>query len=131
MKAVKTELAPQPIGGYSQAIAAGPFVFCSGQIPLDPVTGQLVVGTFADQVKRVLKNIQAVLFAADLDLNDVVKTTVYLTDLSNFSTVNELYKTSFQQPFPARAVVQVNALPAGAEIEIEALAWSGDRRKSA
>jgi 2-iminobutanoate/2-iminopropanoate deaminase len=119
---VKTAMAPAAVGPYSQALRVGEFVFCSGQIPLDPESGELVGPAFADQARRVLENLQAVLAAAGLGMSDVVKTTIYLVDLGDFSTLNNLYQRVFSAPFPARATVQVAALPRGALIEIEAIA---------
>ncbi len=114
--------APAPIGTYSQAVRAGEWVICSGQVPLDPKTGKMVSGNFKQQVEQVLQNLSAVLQAAGLGLNHVVKTTVFMTDLKQFGMVNEVYQRFFKEPYPARAAVQVSALPAGAAVEIEAWA---------
>lgn len=120
-KPVVSDAAPQAIGPYSQAIDAGGFVFVSGQIPLDPA-GKLVTGPVAEQTERVIKNLAAILAAADLSLANVVKTTVYMTDLGQFAAMNEVYARHFQEPFPARATVQVGALPKGAAVEIDVVA---------
>jgi 2-iminobutanoate/2-iminopropanoate deaminase len=121
-KAVATPHAPQAIGPYAQAVRADRWVFCSGQIGLDPSTGQLVSGGVAAETERVLANLEAVLEAAGGSLADVVRTTIYLVDLSNFAAVNEVYGARFRQPFPARATVGVSALPRGAHVEIDAIA---------
>lgn len=121
MKALATKEAPQAIGPYSQGVDGGPFVFVSGQIPLTPV-GEPVVGGIAEQTDQCLKNLEAVLKAAGLSLKNVVKTTVFMTDLSQFPAMNEAYAKRFAAPYPARATVQVSALPKGAQVEIEAIA---------
>jgi 2-iminobutanoate/2-iminopropanoate deaminase len=121
-KAIASERAPRALGPYSQAIEAGGLVFCAGQVGLDPATGTLVPGGVAAEAGRVLENLTAVLAAAGLGLADVVKTTVYLVDLGEFGIMNETYGRYFVAPFPARATVQVSALPAGARVEIEAIA---------
>lgn len=114
--------APAAIGPYSQAIRAGALVFLSGQIPLDPSTGALVDGDIAAQTTRVMENLRAVLAAAGCTFHDVVRTTIYLVDLGHFAAVNEAYARFFEAPFPARATVQVAALPRGALVEIDAIA---------
>ena len=114
--------APAAIGPYSQAIRAGGMVFVSGQIPLDPATGQVVDGGIAAQAERVLDSLRAILDASGSGLERVVKTTVFLTDLGTFAEVNEVYARFFPQEPPARATVQVAALPRGVGIEIEAVA---------
>jgi 2-iminobutanoate/2-iminopropanoate deaminase len=119
---VKTGLAPQAIGPYSQAIKAGGFVFASGQIPIDPETGQFVSGGIADQTRQVMKNLAAVLDAAGSDLQLVVKTTVYLADMAEFTAMNEIYGKFFTDEPPARATVQAARLPRDARVEIEAVA---------
>jgi len=126
-RAIATDAAPQAIGPYSQAIAAGSLVFCSGQIGLDPVTGSLVPGTVADETRRVLENLRAVLAAAGLELASVVRTTVYLTNLTDFPVVNQVYAEYFPAPSPARSTVQVAALPRDARVEIDAIAVSSTR----
>lgn len=118
---VQTLDAPQAIGPYSQAIRAGNLLFLSGQIPLDPATGELVTGSIEIQARRALDNLVAVARAGDSDLDRVVKLTVYLTDLSHFAAVNAVMAGYFQAPYPARAVLGVTALPRGAAIEIEAV----------
>jgi 2-iminobutanoate/2-iminopropanoate deaminase len=120
--AVHTDAAPRAIGPYSQAVAAGGFLFVSGQIPLDPATGQLVSGDFEAEVDRVLANVDAVLVAAGSGRERVVKATIFVTDLSLFGTLNERYGKYFGEHRPARAVVQVAALPRGARVEMEAVA---------
>ena len=117
-----TEKAPAAIGPYSQALRAGDWIFVSGQIPLDPVTGQIVQGDVSAQSERVLKNLDALLAAAGSSFADVVKTTVYLVDLKHFAAVNDVYGRWFEPPYPARATVQVAALPRGALVEIDAIA---------
>ena len=121
-KAIATTGAPQAIGPYSQAVSAGPWLFCSGQIGLDPATGELVAGGVEAESKRALENLRAVLAAAGATLDNVVRTTVYLVDLSDFGRVNEIYARYFHAPFPARATVGVAALPRGAQVEIDAIA---------
>ena len=120
-----TDRAPKAIGPYSQAIRAGGFVFCSGQIPLDPVTGELTGATIGDQAERVMDNIAAVLAAAGLTFGDVVKSTIYLTDLADFAVVNEVYGRRFSESPPARSTVEVKGLPKGARVEIEVIAMAG------
>ncbi|MBI3297709.1 MAG: RidA family protein [Elusimicrobia bacterium] len=122
---ITSVVAPAAIGPYSQAIRAGGFVYLSGQVPLDPLTGALVPGGVPEQTQRVLDNLSAVLQAAGLSLSRVVKTTVYMTDLGKFAEMNAVYAKAFRDPAPARATVQVSALPKGAQVEIEAVAWSG------
>jgi 2-iminobutanoate/2-iminopropanoate deaminase len=122
MKAISTADAPAAIGPYSQAIHAGDLVFLSGQVPIDPKTGELVVGDIALQTERVLENLGAVLAAAGCSFGDVVKTTIYLVDLGDFQAVNQTYAKRFTAAPPARATVQVSALPKGARVEIDAIA---------
>lgn len=122
MKAVETIEAPAAIGPYSQAIDAGDLVFLSGQVPIDPKTGELVKGDIAAQTERVLDNLAAVLSAAGCGFGDVVKTTIYLVDLGDFQAVNAVYAKRFSASPPARATVQVSALPKGAHVEIDAIA---------
>lgn len=119
---VHTDAAPKAIGPYSQGITLGDWVFVSGQIPLDPATGELVRGSFADHATRVLANLDAILRAGGSDRRRVVKVTVYLTDVGRFAEFNEIYAAFFGDHRPARAVVGVAALPRGAQVEIEALA---------
>lgn len=122
MKPVNSLSAPAAIGPYSQAIDAGDFVFLSGQVPIDPKTGELVPGDIAAQTERVLDNLAAVLEAAGCSFADVVKTTIYLMDLGDFQTVNATYAKRFSTAPPARATVQVSALPKGSRVEIDAIA---------
>jgi 2-iminobutanoate/2-iminopropanoate deaminase len=123
MKVISTEKAPKAIGPYSQAIAAGGLVFCSGQIPLDHATGEMVgAGDVRMQAKQVLENLKAVVEAAGVTLGNVVKTTIYLADLQDFAAVNEIYAKYFGDTPPARATVQVAGLPRGAMVEIDAIA---------
>jgi 2-iminobutanoate/2-iminopropanoate deaminase len=121
-KVIHSGEAPAPIGPYSQAVEAGNFIFCSGQIPLDPQTGQLVHGDISTQTKRILDNFQAVLKAAGADLKNTLKLTVYLTDLGNFEALNQVLAETFTSEPPARAVVQVAALPKNASIEMDLIA---------
>ena len=122
LKRVQTDAAPKAIGPYSQAIVAGSFVFTAGQIPLDPETGTISGEDAAAQADRVLRNLAAVLEAAGASLATVVRTTVYLTDMNDFSAVNEVYASHFGAHAPARCTVQVSRLPAGALVEIDAIA---------
>jgi 2-iminobutanoate/2-iminopropanoate deaminase len=119
---VKTENAPQAIGPYSQAIVAGGFVFASGQIPIDPQTGEFVAGGVGEQTEQVLRNLSAVLKAAGSDFAHVVKTTVYLADMHDFAAMNEVYGRYFQTAPPARATVQAARLPRDARVEIDLIA---------
>lgn len=119
---IQTEHAPQAIGPYSQAVKANGFVFASGQIPTDPETAQFVLGGIKEQTEQVLKNLSAVLEAAGSDLKHVVKTTVFLLDMGEFTAMNEVYGTFFTEQPPARATVQAARLPRDARVEIEAIA---------
>jgi 2-iminobutanoate/2-iminopropanoate deaminase len=121
-KEVKTDKAPQAIGPYSQGIVANGFVFCSGQIPLVPQTGELSTGGIEDQTRQVLKNVGAVLEAAGTSLDNVVKATVFLQDMNDFAAMNKVYAEFFKPPFPARAAVQVARLPRDVKVEIETIA---------
>ncbi|HWB59796.1 MAG TPA: RidA family protein [Chthoniobacteraceae bacterium] len=121
-KVIATPDAPAAVGPYSQAIALGNLLFCAGQIPLDPATGALVTGDATIQTEQVLKNLEAVLHANQMTFANVVKTTVFLTDLADFAKMNEVYAKYFSQPHPARSTIQVAALPKGANVEIEAIA---------
>lgn len=123
-KIVSTKDAPAAVGPYSQAIRSGPMLFCAGQIPLDPQTGQIISGDISAQTKRVLENISAVLRAADLKFCHIVKTTIFLTSMGDFQTVNEIYATYFKENPPARSTVEVSALPKGAKVEIEVIAMA-------
>ena len=124
---VHTKKAPQPIGPYSQAVFAGNFLFVSGQVPIEAESGQVSLfdGDITQQTDLVLRNLQAILEAADLSLNNVVKTTIYLTDMAKFKAVNQVYEQFFGEAKPARATVAVAALPAGVEVEIDAIAIAG------
>ena len=126
MKQIATEKAPKAMGPYSQAVVSQGFVFVSGQIPLDPETGEMVGGGIVEQAERTLANLQAVLEAAGSGLRRVVKTTIYLTDLNAFATVNEIYGQRFQKLAPARATIQAAKLPKGVMIEIDAIAEVGE-----
>jgi len=121
-KVIQTEKAPKAIGPYSQAIQAGNFLFLSGQIPLDPKTGELVKGDIRKQTQQVLENIKGVLESQGLGMEDIVKVTIFLKDIGNFNQVNEVYATYFPSSPPARSTVEVAKLPRDADIEIEALA---------
>ncbi len=121
-KVIETQSAPKAIGPYSQAIQAGNFLFLSGQIPLDPKTGELVKGDIGQQTKRVLENIKGILESQKLGMQNVVKTTIFLKEMGNFNRVNEIYGTYFPTSPPARSTVEVARLPKDVEIEIEAIA---------
>jgi len=121
-KEIKTEKAPQAIGPYSQAVEANGFVFCSGQIPIDPATGKLINGTVEEQTRLVLNNLKAVLEAAGSSLEKVVKCNVFLQDMNDFTKMNAVYGEFFKSPYPARAAVQVVRLPKDVKVEIEAIA---------
>jgi 2-iminobutanoate/2-iminopropanoate deaminase len=123
---VKTEGAPQAIGPYSQAVVAGGFVYTSGQIPLDPATGQFVEGGVREQTAQVLRNLSKVLEAAGSDLSRVVKTTVFLADMNDFAAMNEVYATFFAEEPPARSTVQAARLPRDARVEIDVVALAGE-----
>ena len=123
---IQTDRAPQAIGPYSQAVKANGLVFASGQIPIDPQTGEFVSGGIQGQTRQVLKNLAAVLEAAGSDLNRVVKTTVFLLDMAEFGAMNEVYGEFFKEEPPARATVQAARLPRDARVEIEAIALVGE-----
>jgi reactive intermediate/imine deaminase len=118
---ISTPHAPQAIGTYSQAMRAGNTVYLSGQIPLDPATGEMVAGDMEAQVRRVFENLKALAAAADSDLDHAVRVTVYLIDLQHFALVNRVMAEYFSQPYPARAALGVAALPKGAAVEIDAI----------
>ncbi|MBR2380512.1 MAG: RidA family protein [Paraprevotella sp.] len=122
MKALHTDLAPAAIGPYSQAIEANGFIFASGQLPIDPATGEFAVGGVKEQTRQSLTNASRILESAGVDLSHVVKTTVFLADMADFAAMNEVYSTFFNAPFPARSAVAVKALPKGALVEIECIA---------
>ena len=121
-RVIATTEAPAAVGPYSQAIAVGDFLFCAGQIPLDPATGDLVGTDVTEQAERVCQNIAGVLKANGMTFANVVKTTVFLTDLANFAAMNAVYAKYFTAPFPARSTIQVAGLPRGAQVEIEVVA---------
>jgi 2-iminobutanoate/2-iminopropanoate deaminase len=122
---IATEDAPRAIGPYSQAVRAGNFVFASGQIPIDPATGEFVPGGIAEQTEQVLKNLTALFAAAGVGLDQIVKTTVFLADMNDFTAMNEVYGRFFSEAPPARATVQAARLPRDAKVEIEAIAVVG------
>jgi 2-iminobutanoate/2-iminopropanoate deaminase len=124
-QAIVAEKAPAALGPYSAAIRVGDFVYCSGQTPIDPATGELVEGGIDAQTTQVLTNVSAVLEAAGLTLDDVVKTTVFLTDMADFPKMNAVYAEFFAEPFPARSTVAVAGLPKAASVEIEVIATIG------
>jgi 2-iminobutanoate/2-iminopropanoate deaminase len=121
-EAISSPGAPKAIGPYSQAVRAGQLLFVSGQVPLDPATGQMVEGDIAAQTRRVFDNLAAVLKAGGRSFADVVRTTVFLADMNDFAAVNEVYGTYFTEPYPARATVQVARLPKDARVEIDVIA---------
>ncbi len=120
--AVSSPDAPKAIGPYSQAVRVGQLLFVSGQVPLDPVTGDMVSGDIAAQTRRVFENLGAVLKAGGRSFNDVVRTTVFLADMNDFAEVNKVYGTYFSEPYPARATVQVARLPKDARVEVDLIA---------
>ena len=126
ISAVSTEGAPKALGPYSQAIRAGQFLFVAGQVPIDPATNELVGGSIADQTHRVLTNIGAILSAGGCSFAQVVRTTVYLADLKDFSAMNEVYATFFTAPQPARSTIQAARLPRDARIEVDVIAFVGE-----
>jgi len=119
---ISSNSAPKAIGPYSQAVRAGQLLFVSGQVPLDPTTGQIVAGGIAEQTRRVLDNLGAVLSAGGRSFADVVRTTIFLADMNDFAAVNEIYGQYFSEPYPARATVQVARLPKDARVEIDVIA---------
>jgi 2-iminobutanoate/2-iminopropanoate deaminase len=125
-QSIITEQAPQPLGPYSQAVRVGEWLFISGQIPLDPKTNALITGDIAMQMEQLLKNVHAILLAAGATLDQVVKTTIYVTDMQKFQTINGVYGQWFKPPYPARAVVGVQALPGKAEVEMDVIALLKD-----
>lgn len=120
---ILTDRAPRPIGPYSQAIKVGPWIFVSGQIPIDPATGEVVKGGIREQTRRVLENVKAILEAAGASLSDVVKVTVFLKDLKLFREFNEVYAEYFKESPPARTTVEVSNLPKGVLLEIDVIAY--------
>jgi 2-iminobutanoate/2-iminopropanoate deaminase len=125
LSAVSTASAPKALGPYSQAIRAGQFLFVSGQVPIDPATGELAQGGIAGQTRRALENVGEILKAGGASFNNVVRTTVYLADLSDFAVMNEVYATIFTAPQPARSTIQAARLPRDARIEIDVIAFLG------
>lgn len=121
-KVIQTPEAPAAIGPYSQAIQSGDFLFCSGQIPIDPASGEVLKGEAKTQAEQIMKNVGAVLKAGGLDFKDIVKTTIFLTDMNDFAAVNEVYGRHFPTAPPARSTVAVAALPKGVNVEIEVVA---------
>ena len=121
-KVINTNSAPAPIGPYSQAVSANGFLFVSGQIPSNPATGEIVSGDIKAEAKQVMENIKAILTEAGLSFSNVVKTSIFLTDMGNFAQVNEVYGTYFTDQFPARETVQVAALPKNVNVEISVIA---------
>jgi 2-iminobutanoate/2-iminopropanoate deaminase len=124
IREVQTSKAPSAIGPYSQGVKAGGFLFVSGQIPLVPESGELVTAGAPEQARQVLKNLRAIIEAGGASMADVVKTTVYLTSLSDFAGVNEVYAEFFSEPYPARATIEVSSLPKGVDVEIDAIVCS-------
>ncbi|CUS96472.1 endoribonuclease L-PSP [Candidatus Chrysopegis kryptomonas] len=127
-KVVYTEKAPKPVGPYSQAIIAGDFIFTAGQIPIDPKTNQVVQGDIKEQTKQVLENLKAVLESAGATFDDVVKVTVYMRDLNEFSAMNEVYSEYFKNSPPARTTVEVSRLPRDVKIEIDLIAVKKEKK---
>lgn len=122
IEAIHSDKAPKAVGPYSQATSIGDLVFCSGQVPIDPSTGEIVSGGIEAQTKQVMVNLENVLAAAGLNFTHVVKTTIFLQDMANFSKVNQVYAEFFKVPYPARATIEVAKLPLGADVEIELIA---------
>jgi 2-iminobutanoate/2-iminopropanoate deaminase len=129
-KIISTPDAPAAVGPYSQAVRVGSIIYCAGQIPLDPKSGQIVSGGIDAQTRRVLDNVTAVLKAEDLTFDNIVKTTIFLMDLADFQTVNEIYGSYFKGQPPARSTVQVAGLPKGARIEIEVIAMADENPRA-
>ncbi len=125
LSSISTGSAPKALGPYSQAIEAGQFLYVSGQVPIDPATGQLVEGGIADQTRRALENVGAILKAGGASFQHVVRTTVYLADLGDFAAMNEIYATFFTAPQPARSTIQAARLPRDARIEVDVIAFLG------
>jgi 2-iminobutanoate/2-iminopropanoate deaminase len=119
---IHTDLAPKAVGPYSQAVMTGNFLFCSGQIAIDPSSNEVLKVSVKDQTHRVMKNIEAVLKQAELNFGHIVKTTIFVTDMNDFAAINEVYASYLQAPYPARSTVGVSALPKGVNVEIEVVA---------
>lgn len=124
-KIIETPNAPAPIGPYSQAVEAGPFLFVSGQIPINPASGELVSDSIGSEAKQVMHNLEAILTRAEMTFENVVKTTIYLRDMNDFATVNEVYGAYFKGQFPARETVAVAGLPKNVKVEISLVAFRG------
>jgi 2-iminobutanoate/2-iminopropanoate deaminase len=122
MKAISTTSAPKAIGPYSQAIQVGNFIFTSGQIPIDPSTGTIVDGGIKAQARQSLQNIKAIMEESGIEMKNIIKTTVFLSDMNDFAEMNEVYAEFFTEPYPARSAVAVKTLPKGALVEIEVVA---------
>lgn len=120
-QAIQTDSAPAAIGPYSQAVVSGGFLFTSGQLPIDPATGKIPEGTIEEKAHIVFRNLAAIAKEAGTNLDNAVKTTVYLADIGNFQAVNTVYAQYFKEPYPARSAFQVAALPLGADLEVEAI----------
>jgi 2-iminobutanoate/2-iminopropanoate deaminase len=127
IQSVRSDAAPAPIGPYSQAVRMGEFLYCSGQVALDPATGELVGADARAQAEQVMRNVEAVLRAGGCGFGDVVKTTIYLVDMNDFAAVNEVYGRAFDATKPARSTVAVAGLPRGARVEIEVIAVGGSQ----
>lgn len=125
LKTISTINAPKAVGPYSQAINCGEFLFISGQMPIDPKSGEEVKKNYAKQAEQSMKNVVAILEESSMTVDNLVKTTIYLTDMSKFGEVNEVYKSFFGESYPARSCVEVSALPKGVLVEIEAIAFKG------
>ena len=123
MKSIHTDQAPAAIGPYSQGILAGQFLFVSGQLPINPADGKMIDGDISERANQVFRNISAIIDSAGGSIADVVKITLFLTDMGDFQYVNEVYSQHFESPFPARSAIQVSALPLGSNIEAEAIAY--------
>ena len=122
---IVSKKAPKPVGPYSQAVKAGNFLFISGQLPINPATGEIVRGNFEEAVKVVLENVKSIVEEAGGTMDDIVKVTVYMKDLSLFSKFNEIYSQYFRDKYPARVVVEVSRIPKDADLEVEAIAYIG------
>lgn len=119
---IQTEKAPKAVGPYSQGVRVGQLLFCSGQIALDPVSGQMVGDTVEKQTKQVMENVAGLLESVGLNLGAVIKSTIFITNMADFAKVNEIYASFLKQPYPARSTVEVSALPKGALVEVECIA---------
>lgn len=124
-KIIQTDSAPAPIGPYNQAVKAGSFLFVSGQISIDPATGQMIQDNIANEARMVMQNLKAILEKAEMEFSHVVKTTIFLKDMNDFASVNEVYGSYFKDNYPARETVQVSRLPKDANVEISVVAFNG------